>query len=245
MAEPSRRAALARGIALAVVLAIAAAAAAFLPVRDWLAGAVAWTRGAGPLGVAAYFAVAVVAATLLVPKVLLVFGAGFAFGAGGGLAVGLSASVTAATLSFAIGRTVGRSWIQGRIAGDARWGAVDEAVGRDGFGIVLLMRLSPLFPYGLVNYALGLSRVRTRDFVVASLLGMVPLNLLYAWMGSLAPTVAEALAGRGDWGPWDWATGAAGLLASLGVLVLLMRAARRGLGVALSTKEEVGGNGEA
>ena len=243
MTEPSARGSFARGASLLALLALAAMAAALLPVRDWLASAVAWTREAGPLGIAAYFAVAVVAAALLVPKVLLVFGAGFAFGAAGGLAVGLGASVTAATLSFAIGRTVGRSWIQQRVAGDARWGLVDEAVGRDGFGLVLLMRLSPLFPYGLVNYALGLTRVRARDFVVASALGMVPLNALYAWMGSMAPTVAQALEGRSDWGAWDWATGAAGLVATLGVVFLLMRAARRGRGAALS--EEGSGHGEA
>ncbi|MGC4122273.1 MAG: TVP38/TMEM64 family protein [Myxococcales bacterium] len=205
-------------------------AVALLPVSEWLAAAVDWARQAGALGMGAYFAVAVVAASLLVPKVLLVFGAGFAFGAVGGLAVGLFASVTAATFSFAIGRTVGRSWIEAKVAKDVRWRGVDEAVERDGFGIVLLMRLSPLFPYGLVNYGLGLTRVRARDFVVASLLGMVPLNALYAWTGSMAPSVAQALAGRSAWGPWDWATGAAGLVASLGVVFLLMRAARRGLG---------------
>jgi uncharacterized membrane protein YdjX (TVP38/TMEM64 family) len=116
---------------------------------------------------------------------------------------------------------------------------VDQAVGRDGFGIVLLMRLSPLFPYGLVNYALGLTRVRARDFVLASLVGMVPLNALYAWLGSMAPTVAQALEGRAGagWGPWDWASGAAGLLAGAGVLALLARAARRGLGEALDLDE--------
>lgn len=235
------RLALARGIALLVALLLVGAAAALLPVREWLASAVGWTRGAGPLGVAAYLAVATVAATLLVPKALLVFGAGFAFGAAGGLGVGLAATLAAATLSFAIGRTVGRSAVQARVGGEARWAGVDEAVGRDGFGIVLLMRLSPLFPYGLVNYALGLTRVRARDFVVASAMGMVPLNALYAWMGAAAPNVAQALEGRSNWGPWDWATTAAGVAASLGVIFLVTRAARRGLEQALVSEGQSDG----
>ena len=72
---------------------------------------------------------------------------------------------------------------------------MDEAVGREGFKIVALLRLSPLFPFSVLNYALGLTRVRLRDFVLASWLGMLPGTALYVYLGSLFTNVGDLLAG--------------------------------------------------
>ena len=101
-------------------------------------------------------------------------------------------SVAAATLAFVLGRTVARGWIARRIAGSPRFAAVDEAIGENGFRIVLLLRLSPLFPFNLLNYALGLTRLSLRDYVVASALGMLPGTILYVYLGSLVTSASES-----------------------------------------------------
>jgi uncharacterized membrane protein YdjX (TVP38/TMEM64 family) len=93
----------------------------------------------------------------------------------------------------------------------------DAAVGAQGFRVVLLLRLSPLFPFNLLNYALGLTRVRLRDFVLASLPGMLPGTLLYVYLGSLVTSVSQLTSGqRPDSGPWGRVLFWGGLVATAG-----------------------------
>ncbi len=218
-------------ILIAVPIVLGAIAALYLlPVEDWVLALVDSIRGAGAAGVAV-FAIAYVAATvLLLPGSVLTLGAGFAYGPLWGTLLVSPASVVAATSAFLLGRTVARGWIARRVAGSPRFAAIDEAVGESGFKIVLLLRLSPLFPFSLLNYALGLTRVSPRNFVVASALGMLPGTILYVYLGSLVTSASE-LAGGGGGGAGAsrsilyWA----GLAATVIATVLVTRIARRAL----------------
>src|SRR5229473_2340136 len=83
------------------------------------------------------------------------------------------AATLGATAAFVVGRYFARDWIARKLEGNAKFKAIDEAVGREGWKIVLLTRLSPVFPFNLLNYAYGLTRVRLRDYVFASWAGMI------------------------------------------------------------------------
>lgn len=71
--------------------------------------------------------------------------------------------------------------------------AIDAAIAEHGFKIVLLLRLSPVFPFNLLNYALGLTRVQVRDYVLASFIGMLPGTALYVYLGSLVTRASELI----------------------------------------------------
>lgn len=225
----------ARALLLVGLLGAAVAAFALLPVGRWLLGLVEWIRGAGGAGVGV-FAIAYVAATaLLLPGSLLTLGAGFAYGPVVGTLLVSPISVLAATVSFLIARFVAREWVSRKIARDPRFAAIDAAVGDKGFQIVALLRLSPVLPFNLLNYALGLTHVRLRDYVLGSWLGMLPATALYVYLGSLVTSAGELTSGSGsDAGPWARALYWGGLGATLLVTVVVARVARRALGAALS-----------
>ena len=122
-----------------------------------------------------------------------------------------------------------------------RFAAIDEAIGESGFKIVFLLRLSPIFPFNLLNYALGVTRVRFRDYVIASLLGMLPGTFLYVYLGSLVTNASELLSGkRPEAGIWGQVLYWGGLAATLLVTVLITRIARKALDRALQRKEPAG-----
>ena len=102
------------------------------------------------------------------------------------LVVGTDAPAISA---FLVGRYLLRDWVSGRIAGNSNFLSIDRAVGRSGFKIVLLTRLSPLFPFNLLNYAYGVTSVSFKDYALASV-GMIPGTIMYVYIGSLAGSIA-------------------------------------------------------
>src|SRR5206468_12667832 len=113
-----------------------------------------------------------------------------------------------------------------------RFAAIDRAIGREGLKIVLLVRLSPIFPFTLLNYALGLTRVAVRDYVVGSLIGMLPGTLMYVYLGSLVTSLTELAAGRPSGGALQPAFYLGGLVATVAVALYVSRFARRALAYA-------------
>jgi len=208
---------------------------ALLPVTSWLVAVVDWIHGRGPAGPATFAAAYVLAAVLFLPGSVLTIGGGFAYGPLWGLVLVSPVSVLAATAAFLLGRTVARRWVKRRLGQDPRLAAIDAAVGQSGLKIVLLLRLSPVFPFNALNYLLGLTRVRLRDFVLGSWIGMLPGTALYVYIGSLVTTASELASGsRPSTGLAGHALLALGLAATLAVTVLLTRIARRSLGSALA-----------
>lgn len=220
----------ARKLVAALVALGAVAALYLLPVEGWALRFVDSIRGAGALGVATFAVAYVAAALLLLPGSVLTAGAGFAYGPLLGVLLVSPVSVVAATVAFVLGRTVARGWIARRIAGSPRFAAIDEAVGESGFKVVLLLRLSPLLPFSVLNYALGLTRVSLRDFVAGSALGMLPGTVLYVYLGSAVTSASQlAAGGRAGGGAPRSVLYWGGLAATLGLTWLLTRSARRAL----------------
>jgi uncharacterized membrane protein YdjX (TVP38/TMEM64 family) len=194
-----------------------------------LAAALDWIRALGAWGVAIFVLLYVVATVLFLPGSILTLGAGLLFGVATGTLVVSVASTLGATAAFLAGRYVARAWVERRIAGNPRFHAIDQAVGREGWKIVGLARLSPLFPFNLLNYAFGLTRVSLRDFLLASWIGMLPGTVMYVYVGSLAGDLAALGAGARDRTAAEWALYAAGLLATVAVTAYVTRLARSAL----------------
>lgn len=196
----------------------------------WIRSRGAW----GPLWFVLLYALATVA---FLPGFLLTLGAGAIFGTvWGSIWVSLGSTI-GATLSFLLARFVARDWVGKQVATRPRFRAIDEAVGRDGWKIVGLLRLSPVFPFNLLNYALGITRVSLPDYVLASWIGMMPGTILYVSIGALlGETVLAASAeptARART-PAEWAVLGLGLVATVLVSVLIARLARAALARKLS-----------
>jgi uncharacterized membrane protein YdjX (TVP38/TMEM64 family) len=203
-------------------------------VGQWALALVEWIRGAGVLGVVVYAFAYLGATLLLLPGSILTLAAGFVYGPIWGTLLVSPVSVLAATLAFVLGRGIARGWVARRIGGHPRFRAVDEAIGDSGFKIVLLLRLSPIVPFNLLNYGLGLTRVSLRDYVIASWLGMLPGTFLYVYLGSLVTSASELASGkRPSSGPWGQLLYWGGLVATLVLTVVITRIARRALAHAL------------
>lgn len=213
-------------------LAIVAAVAVLIVLGRYAGGVVPavaeQVARMGTWGPVAYVGAYVLGAVLLIPGSVLTLAAGAIFGLIRGTALVLVGATLGAAAAFLVARYVARGYVERRI-GTGRLAAVDRALARKGFRLVLLLRLTPVVPYSLLNYSLGLTQVRFRDFLLASA-GMLPGTVLYVYYGKVIGDVA-ALAG-GAAVPHDqayWLFIAVGLAATIAVSVLVTRTARRAL----------------
>jgi len=196
-----------------------------------LKNALDWIRGLGPLAPIAFIAIYVAACVLFLPGSILTIGAGVIFGVVRGTIYVSIAATLGATAAFLVGRYFARDWIAKKLDGNVKFKAIDEAVGREGWKIVLLTRLSPVFPFNLLNYAYGLTRVTLRDYFFASWAGMIPGTILYVYIGSLSGDLAGAgtASGGGARTPAGWALDAVGFIATVAVVVYVTRIGSRAL----------------
>ena len=226
-APASRRPPLAKialGIAaLAGLVVLGREAGAYVPqFAAWVESLGFW----GPVVFVLGYAAAVVG---FIPGSILTLAAGAIFGLMKGTVYVVVAASLGATAAFLVSRYFARAAIERRIEGDERFAAIDRAVGEQGRRIVFLLRLSPIFPFNLLNYALGLTQVRLADYVVACL-GMLPGTILYVYSGKVAGDVAAVAGGAGgERGAAEYALVGVGLLATVIVTTIVTRIARRAL----------------
>ena len=188
-----------------------------------------WVEAQGPWGPVVFIFGYALATVALIPGSLLTLAGGAIFGlAQGTLFVFLGASLGAAG-AFLVSRYVARVSVERRLAKNPRFARLDRAVGTQGLRIVFLMRLSPVFPFSLLNYGLGLTRVRFVDYLVACL-GMLPGTLLYVYYGHVAGSLAVAASGTGgEKGAEHWVVLGLGLAATIGVTTVVTIIARNAL----------------
>jgi uncharacterized membrane protein YdjX (TVP38/TMEM64 family) len=200
-------------------------AARVLPVQEWLKSFETWVKGMGAAGMALYAAVYVVAVVLFVPGIVLTLGAGFLFGLGWGIVLVSVASTLAAALAFLIARYLARDAVRGLAERNPRFEAIDRAIGKEGWKVVALLRLSPLVPFSLSNYLYGLTAVRFVPYLLTSWVAMMPATVLYVYLGAAGRKIGE----KAPRSPWEWAFLGAGLAATAVVTVLLTRRAKKEL----------------
>jgi uncharacterized membrane protein YdjX (TVP38/TMEM64 family) len=220
-------------LVLLLVLAAVLLAARFLPLQAGARGFAAWIQGAGWTGLAAFFVVYVLATVLGLPASPLTLVAGALLGPVRGLLLVSPSSVAGAVAAFLLGRTLLRAWVRERTSRSPGLSALDAAVGRDGWRLVVLLRLSPVFPFALLNYALGGTRIGLGAYALASWIAMVPGTFLYVSLGAAAGAAA-GIGGRPQMPAWLlWL----GLAATLAVTARIAFLARRALAKSLPTKD--------
>ena len=224
-------------IPFVVAIALLGAAAFVLPVGDWVLQFLAWVQANPGISWAVFIVAYVLACVLLVPGSLLTLGAGFVFGLPAGLAIVSLASTLGATAAFLVGRYFVRAWVERKLGAYPRFSALDRAVGERGALIVLLTRLSPVFPFNLLNYGLGITRVKLHHYVAASWLGMLPGTALYVYLGSAGQSLATLFAGELESTVLTRVLFGAGLLATLVLTVVITRFANRALGDQLDSAQ--------
>ncbi len=217
---------------LYVAAAIALIATArYFHVQVLLRQTLDWVGQLGPWGPVLFIGIYVGATVLFVPASVLTLGAGAVFGAVWGSIYISIASTLGATTAFLLGRYLARAAVARGIEGNERFAAIDRAVANDGWKIVGLTRLSPVFPFALLNYAFGLTRVKLGHFVLASWIGMMPGTILYVYVGSLA----KVAGGDQTRTNTEWALYAVGLLATVVVTIYITRIAKRALAKRITT----------
>ena len=182
-----------------------------------------------PAGAVAFIPLYALWVTLLLPGVWASMLAGALYGTWWGSAVVFIGACLGAEAAFLLGRHWLRDWARRRLSSLPKLQAVEQAVSREGLKLVLLTRLSPAFPFSLLNLAYGLSEVSLRDYTLG-LIGILPGTILFCGLGALAGDAArfgEVLSGQAD--PGTWALRITGILATVAVVWLVGRAAQRAL----------------
>ena len=217
------------GICLFVTLAITAK---HYNTQGFLQTLLIWVKSLGSLGPIAFIAVYNLATILFIPGSLLTLGGGVLFGLFWGSVYVFVAATLGATFAFLIGRYLSRDWVSKQIEGNAKFKAINEAVAREGFKIVLLTRLSPVFPFNLLNYAFGVSQVSLKDYILGSI-GMIPGTVMYVYIGSLAGALTTIQTGNQPTSyktqVAQWIIRIVGFIATVAVTIYVTRVAKKAL----------------
>ena len=170
--------------------------ASALPFLQWMVDFIQWAKSMGPTGGVVYALFYIAGTALFFPGLPLTLGAGFLYGAVIGTLVVSPASVAGASLAFLIARYFARGWVTRRLKKYPQAAAIDRAIEKNGFKAVVLLRLQPVLPFNILNYALGLTSIRLRDYMLASWIGMFPATVLYVYLGSVMNDISDLLRGR-------------------------------------------------
>ncbi len=198
-------------------------------IQTWLRNALEWIQSLGAVGAIAFIAIYIISTVAFIPGSILTLGAGVVFGVGWGSLYVFVGATIGATAAFLVGRYLARGWVAKKIAGNSKFRSIDEAVGREGLKIVLLTRLSPIFPFNLLNYAYGLTGVSLKDYFLGSV-GMIPGTIMYVYIGSLAGSIATIGTGNQPTDPTvQWAIRIIGFIATVAVTVYVTKIARKAL----------------
>lgn len=181
-----------------------------------------WIESLGAMGGIVFILIYIIATICLISGAVLTLGAGLIFGVIKGSILVSIGSVSGATISFLIGRYLLRNWVEKQIEKQPNFKAIDAAVAKEGWKIVGLTRLSPLFPFVFLNYAFGVTKVSFRDYVLASWIGMMPGTIMYVYIGFIGQSAAEG-------NPLKLVLNIVGVIATIAVTVYVTKIAKKAL----------------
>ena len=224
-------------IALLCILFILAAPFIF-PVKDTLVQVMESLAQFGIMGLVIGALLYIPACVLFLPGSLVTLGIGSLAAIlfpgklllailAGTLTVSLG-SVSGASAAFLLGRTLARDAITRKLENNPRFKALDRAIEQRGLKMVFLLRLSPIFPFNFLNYALGLTPIRFRDYLLASWIGMLPATILYVYLGTGITSLANTAAGMDTpASPWVTALKIIGFIATATLVIYISRTAKK------------------
>ncbi len=184
---------------------------------------VQWIGGLGAWGPIIFICAYIIACVAFIPASILTLGAGAVFGVvHGSIYVSIGATL-GASAAFLVGRYFARAWIAKRMGANPTFAAIDRALAAEGWKIVVLTRLSPAFPFVLMNYAFGVTRVSFRHYFFASWIGTMPASVMFVYIGSLAKVAG------GPRPPAEIVLRVVGLTATVVATIFITRIARKAL----------------
>jgi len=195
----------------------------FLPVKNWVEAFTGWVEQRGALGYVIFVGAYAVATVFFVPGSLITIGAGLAFGLWPGFPLVSLGATLGAAMSFLIARYFVRGRVQEAAKNNEKFAAMDEAIGKEGWKMVALLRLSPLLPFNLSNYLFGVTKIGFWPYLAASWVGMLPGTFLYVYLGAVGKGAAS---GKSE-GPWKWVLIGVGLVATVVVTIWISRLAKK------------------
>jgi uncharacterized membrane protein YdjX (TVP38/TMEM64 family) len=188
-----------------------------------------WVESLGSIGAIAFIGIYIIATISFLPAFILTLGAGVLFGIWLGSIYVFIGATLGSILAFLVGRYLARDWVVKKIATNEKFNSIDRAVGKEGLKIVVLTRLSPIFPFNLLNYAFGVTGVSMKDYIIGSL-GMIPGTIMYVYIGSLAGNIALIGTDSQPTNPTlQWTIRILGFIATLAVTVYVTRIAKQAL----------------
>lgn len=202
---------------------------------------VAQVNSLGIWGIVAYIGIYNLATLLFVPGSVLTLKAGCLFGLFWGSVYVLIAAIIGATLAFLIGRYLSRDWVSRQIEKHPKLKAIDLAVAKEGWKIVLLTRLCPLFPFNLINYVFGVTQVSLKDYVLGSF-GIIPGTVMYVYIGTIAGNLAmtnmpeQALTPEAK--TYQLIMQGIGLIATVAVTIYITKVAQKALSQSMAMTEQ-------
>ncbi len=217
-----------RVIFIVMVVALAVSARG-LPIADWLVGLESWARQYPLAGAVAYILLTIVATVALLPGWVSMMLGGLIFGLTMGLVYAMLGIIGGATAAFLVGRTLARKWVERRIAGNVHLLALDDALDEQAFTIVALTRIALVFPFNLLNYAYGVTRVNIGVYSAGTAVGMLPIVGIYVYLGTLARDMSQILSEGANIGPDAWWAVAVAAVAIFAVVLIVRRALGRAL----------------
>lgn len=200
-----------------------------LNLSELLHSVLFWVHNWGYLGTVAFILIYIVCTIVLIPGSILTLGAGAIFGVGWGSVYVLIGAMIGETFAFLLGRYLVRDWIEVKIANNQTFTALDRALHKEGLKIILLTRLSPIFPFSLLNYAFGITGITLKDYFLGSV-GMIPMTITYVYLGSLAvdlTTIANNTHLANS--QLQWAVKIIGFLATIVATLYITHVARQAL----------------
>jgi uncharacterized membrane protein YdjX (TVP38/TMEM64 family) len=220
--------------AAAVLLVLAVAAFIYFDLEQYYLVIMDGLSRLGIFGPIIFIVLYIVAAVLFIPGSPLTLGAGALFGFTNAFIIAQIGSTSAAACAFLLSRYVARGRVEKRIRPNPKFRALDKAVGKEGWKIVLLTRLSPAFPFNALNYAMGLTQVRFKTYLWCTFLGIVPGELVFVYIGVLAGNLARLGDEMSRRTVWEWGLYGIGFLATVAVTVVLTRLAKNTLSARMS-----------
>jgi uncharacterized membrane protein YdjX (TVP38/TMEM64 family) len=214
--------------------------AAFVLIDEVQAAALSlldWFDQLGLWGVLLYMVFYIAIVLSLLPGVVFTLGAGFVFGFWLGAGVVVFSLVAGSALAFLIARYAFGKRLSDKIRRHPRIQLLNKGLRHEGWKIVMLSRLLPVFPFKLSNYFFGLTAIPFRHFVAANSIGVLPISATNVYIGSLAAELADLTEREPGW--WEWVFYGVGFVAAIGLVYYITRLARRSMRQAL--EEEDGG----
>jgi uncharacterized membrane protein YdjX (TVP38/TMEM64 family) len=207
--------------ALLMVTVLIAVISRYFPIVDFIEALQTRVMGWGAWGAVCYPLLFAVCNILLLPGGVLAVGGGFFFGLWWGLLIVFAGNLIGAAISFASSRWVARQWFQRKLSKNPTLRALEPALERESWKIILLSQLHPLFPTSLLNYLYGLTRIRFGTYMLWASIGRAPGLFLYVYVGTLGQLGLKLMRGRSQ--PrvieyWTW--GGAFVTTALLMLIL-------------------------